>query len=773
MTPESRSLIWNTRTLAAALLLVFGALVAGTAVRLAGPPPPVPADAPPTEFSAERAAAHVAVIAAEPHSAGSAAHARVREYLLARLHDLGLEPQVQTATGVTPRYAAAGSVANIVARIPGTSPGLAVALATHYDSAPMAPGAGDAAVAVAAILEAVRALRAGPPLRNDLIVLFTDGEEDGLIGASAFMEEHPWAREIGLVLNFEGRGNRGPALMFETSPGNAWLIDEFAAVAPHPRATSLSFELYRRLPNDTDFTIFSRHGLPGLNFAHVDGWAAYHTPRDTPAALDRATLQHHGATALALARHFGQRPLGATRTRDAVYFDLAGLGLLHYAETWVPPLIGLAAAALLGAYLLTGKSRRPKVTGLLTGVVAVLASVALTAGAVIAAWYGLRGLHRNWLGEGDIARSGLYLAGLLALAAGVHAALYGLLRRKLSAESLGLGALLIWLVLGVVVSGLLPGGSYVFTYPLLVGIVSAVVGSRAAVENSVTRGGFLALGVLMVPTVWLLAPLTHQLAVLLGLTRVGTPVVGVVASAALWLLVPQLEAVERARPRLAAVAAFAVAVALLAAGAATVRYSPHAPRPNALVYAIESGTVEAYWLSSADKPDPWTAQFLGPAPERGPMPTIFLDRPNAPVLKHEAPAVELPAPEVELLENQATGESRTLRLRARSPRGGRWLTLHLPDVEVIAATVNGRRVAHDPAARRRPASGWLLTYANLPPEGIEVQLEVRGTGPLTLRTTDVSLGLPQVPGVSYDPRDATMMPVHAGDATLVARTFRL
>ena len=147
---------------------------------------------------------------------GSPANAAVRDYLVGELRGLGLTPQVQRATAAyypIPGLLQAGTAENVLARLPGTNPaGKAFLLAAHYDSVPTGPGATDNGSGVASALETLRALRAGPPLRNDVIVLFTDGEERGLIGARAFVDQHPWASDVGVVLNLDTRGNTGPAL---------------------------------------------------------------------------------------------------------------------------------------------------------------------------------------------------------------------------------------------------------------------------------------------------------------------------------------------------------------------------------------------------------------------------------------------------------------------------------------------------------------------------------------------------------------------------------
>ncbi|HEX6052655.1 MAG TPA: M28 family peptidase, partial [Gemmatimonadaceae bacterium] len=288
----------------------------------ATPPAPVPAGAPATEFSAERALRHVREIARRPHPVGSAENARIREYLLAELRALGLAPEVHEATGVGTRYPEAGRVQNVLARLPGRTPGgLAVVLMAHYDGVAGAPAASDDAAGTAAVLETLRALTAGPPLTNDVIALITDGEEAGLLGAAAFVREHPWAKDVGVALNFEARGTRGRSYMFETGPGNLDVVRVLSAV-PDVSATSLSVTVYRMLPNDTDLSELAVLGRPALNFAFADGVERYHTAHDDVAHLDPGSLQHHGTQALALARAFGNGTLPRPTTGDAVFFDL-------------------------------------------------------------------------------------------------------------------------------------------------------------------------------------------------------------------------------------------------------------------------------------------------------------------------------------------------------------------------------------------------------------------------------------------------------------------
>src|SRR6185369_13067723 len=264
--------------------------------------PPLPAvSAPLTEFSGERALKHLTAIAQRPRPSGSSEHTAVANYIQNELTVLGLSPEIQQTQAVT----------NILGRLKGTSDEKAVLLAAHYDTVPKSPGAADNGSAVAAILETLRALKSRQPLRNDVIALFSDGEEAGLLGAKAFVYQHPWAKDVGVVLNFDARGTSGPVIMFETSDKNGWLIKEFAKAAPHPAANSLAPALYALMPNDTDLTVFKVAGFAGLNFAYIIGLNHYHTPLDNLTNIDHRSLQHQGSTALALTRHFGNLNLNS------------------------------------------------------------------------------------------------------------------------------------------------------------------------------------------------------------------------------------------------------------------------------------------------------------------------------------------------------------------------------------------------------------------------------------------------------------------------------
>jgi Zn-dependent M28 family amino/carboxypeptidase len=318
---------------AAAGLIALIALAAVTVLSLwsVASPAPAPADAPASEFSASRAFTHVETVGARVHVAGSPAAASVREYLSSTLTSLGLRVEEQQAVGATQALGNSANMAavrNVIAVLPGTDSTGRLFMIAHYDSVQVSYGGNDDGAGVATLLETARALAQGPRPRNDIVFVLTDAEEACLCGAEAFASQQRLAEDGGVVLNFEARGSGGPVIMFETSRGNADVVRVYGDSAPYPVGTSFAVEVYRILPNDTDFSPFRDAGrFTGLNSAYIDGSAVYHAPQDTPSAMDVGSLQHHGSNALALARAFGDADIAALAVPagyDSTYFPALG-----------------------------------------------------------------------------------------------------------------------------------------------------------------------------------------------------------------------------------------------------------------------------------------------------------------------------------------------------------------------------------------------------------------------------------------------------------------
>lgn len=759
---ENRSSGW--------VVLLFVLAVAGVCTVREGTPEPVAASAAQDVFSAERALVYLNAFATAPHPIGSPEHDRVRDYLVSQLTNLGLSPEVQRATGVTPRYEVAGTVENIVGRLKGTSGATdAVALVAHYDSVAAGPGAGDDGAGVAALLETLRALRAGPAMRNDILFVITDGEEDGLLGASAFVAENPAAKDVRVVVNFEARGNAGESQMFETSAGNGGLVRIFAQAAPHPSGSSLTYEIYKHMPNDTDMTVFKKSGAAGLNFAFIGHWEAYHTPLDNSQLLDRGSLQQHGENALSLARRFGNADLTQLQGQDSVYFALAGNFFAHYSSRFIWPLAIVCGVLLFGVIFYANGAWQTSLLAIFGSFFAHVLVLLVLLLVGLGFEFGVRWLHLHALPEGGLDQNTFYILGLFALLLAVDSLLYNFFRKRIAPAAFFLGGAGLLFVLVLVTSKWLPGGSYTFVWPLLAGLLAAAIAAFRPGDLSFLSA--LLLSVLSLPALVLFVPLLKGFYEALGFTAIGAPLLSVTFGLLFLLLFPFLETVLESSGKLLPITALAAALILCIVAAKTTRYSAEHPKPSLLSYALDADTGKALWTSSASRVDAWTAQYLGASPTRRKLPDFIPDWYPIDFLQYEAPSIRLVPPLAELLETSSVGATRTLHLRITTPRHARTLHIGIAQAEVLRASVNGHDLGKPSEARWHQQGHWGFDYANPPAEGIDLLLSVQAAGPVTVVLVDRSSGLPTIPGGHFPPRPADSMPIHSGDQTMVRRSF--
>ncbi len=682
--------------LTVALLVAFVAL-GSTRV---GMPRPVPANAPDTAFSSSRAMAMLVEVARVPHPTGSPEHGRVRDYLLARLGSLGLEPVVQTTTSIIQRgnTARAATVRNVMARLPGTNSTGAVLVTAHYDSRELSPGAGDDGSGVVAILEAVRALQAGGPVRNDVIVLFTDAEELGMLGARAFVDEHPWLEDISLVLSFEMRGAGGPSIMFETNEQNGWVVQALAEFDPHPFANSLAFEVYERLPNDTDFTPFKEAGKQGLNFAAIGRAHVYHQATDTPERLSEATLQHHGVRAVAGLRWFGNAELGAVDAPNLVYFTLPFVGVVAYDPNWVHPITGLLVAGFLLLVLVALRSgARP------AGMVAAVGTVVLGGALAYGAGMGLLRLNAGFHPEaGSLSAAlyhgeGWYLVGLVAAVFAVVTGLNGLARRWLRPAEAALGALVVPLGLAAWLGFAAPLGAMNLQWPVAAAILASL-GFALAKSRAYGVVGWVVTLLLTVPVVLLLAPVLELLWVTLSLAQ--APLLAVFAALVLHLCSPALEFVRQPNAWWAPLAGVVAAAGAFGLGTLGARPSADRPAPSTLVYAYAQGDSAGLWATdgSADPRLDSTALAWAAAPA-GVSYAATRDLTDFGIQDEmrvaPAPIYQAAPPTVVVLRDTADLSVRRLTLGVRSVVGAELLRFRMPDIPGSRLlSVNGRTLSN-------------------------------------------------------------------------------
>jgi len=716
------------------------------------PAPVVPASDR-TAFSAERAYGHLEDLVGDnlPHPPGSAAHRVVGETILEKLRAYGYEPELQEGLKCSPLAPGCSMVRNIIAVRRGAGRGPAMMITAHYDSVPGSAAASDDGVGIAVMLEIADLLTEREPLLHDVVFLFSDSEEPGLRGAMLFADAHPLMQRVGLVVNLEARGARGPSAMFETGANNANLIRLFAGAVPRPATSSLLFEVYRRMPNNTDYTIYKRAGVTGFNFAFSRQASLYHSARDDLAHVDRASLQHQGENALAVLLAAGAVPLESLEAGgDASYVDVGMRGLLAWPASWNVPmaLAGLLLVGLLAVWRAPVRLRAAPWAVL--AVAAALVLVPLTGWLLswpLGRWPDVHPLDHPYPWPGRIA---LLAASLLAVL--VSARWVG--RRAGVAATMSVT----WSVLAILSLALaiwVPGAAFMLLLPVL---AYALVGITGLLRSRDLP--WLAAAAGFAVAVW--SGLYHFLLadIVFGFQLSHLKVLPLLLFA-LPLLPLAVDYAERGSTR-----AFIGVLVLVTLGAATVAallpaHTPDHPRGVNLVYMQE------------DKAAPrWLVESFG-NPGRDTLAAMGFDSRKQEILRYgvipreahvkQAAALGLPAPVVEIAEGRELGGKRVIRGTVRSQRDSYIVMLGLP----ADAPVEGLRIEGQPVLDKQSAEPRVVGLHGVGNAATRFEITARPGVAFSLAVLDIApLESSGEAARLIELRPVTAAPLHNGDQSI-------
>ncbi|MDR6627438.1 M20/M25/M40 family metallo-hydrolase [Caulobacter segnis] len=771
-------------------------------------PAPPPANAPPTAFSSQRAMADVAVLAQAPHPTGSAQISKVRDHLLARMSELGLEVSVRPDQGFHPngkdgRSLTVAAVQNLAGVLAGADRDLpSILVMSHYDSVHNSPGAADDAAGVAAALEIARALKAGGVAKRDIIFLFTDAEEPDLLGAEAFFARDPLAQRVGLVVNLEARGDAGRAAMFQTGPGNGALISVFAREAKGPSANSLASTVYARMPNDTDFTHAVRKGLPGLNLAFIDDQLAYHTPLATPEHLEKGSLQHVGDQTLPTIRALADAAELPAKAPDAIYSDVLGQFMISY-----PPVVGWALLGVIAALILFATWRTLSL-GAASGWeiargAAGLPLLATTAALVlhlagrllmvtdIQRYYGLLiGFDQLLWGAGLLAIAAslgvatamargasriipcvaaIVLGGACSLIGGFDPIGLGLgigtcvlagLALGYRTDALGgwIGGLVVLAVLAVTAQILAPGATVMLTWPLLVG----TLGAGLAVGLGGTRDRRVALALTVLIGAFALVSLAQLTAwsafTFAGLGVQEPAVLALFAMLAAPALSPLTHEFAATRWAWRAALVLALAGGGLITAAALAEGTAQRPAPTGALHVADLSTGKAWRVAEQPRLDAWTKAALPDDGGSSPAQRTLAPFWRKPAWMSETRAAPVEAPQLSI----DRAEDRLLVRLIPAP-GAELVSIRLkPSAGLSQPRLNGR-----PISLTTQAGQWSnLTYHAPDPSGVTLSFTTQGPGQVEVAALEYHDGWPAL-AKAPPPKPAGLMAFGMSDKTAV------
>ena len=646
------------------------------------------------EFSTYRALQHLKIISEKPHFVGTAYHDKVRDYIVSELKKLGLEVTVQKKVAFNKESRDGSTVENIVARIKGTGKGKALLIMSHYDSAPTSSfGASDAGSGVVAILESVRAyLQTGEKPVNDIILLFTDAEELGLLGANAFVKHHPWAKKTGLVINLEARGSGGPALMMlETDKGNKNLIKYANKSNPsHPVANSILYTLYRIFPNDSDLMPFRESlGIDGYNLVFIDDHFDYHTAHDTYERLDKATLQQQGGYLLPMLRFFSKIDLDKLpASEEYVFFSFPGLNLIHFPYNAVLPLTVFALIWFVALLIVGFLKKRLTIKQILKGVFVFALAMKVPD---IMVYLGLELFrlvypHYEDIKHGFPYNGHVYVASFIALTLGYCFWIYERYFKKNRVGNLMVSPLVSWIAINFGIALFYPGIGY-FILPVYISLSMMTI----LLFTDHLRNYTILFSLMVTPVIIVFTPLIHMIPIGLGIkmTTMSATLTVLIFS----LLIPIFYNFRNVKQF--SYLLFFLAIGGLITAAATSSFNKARKFPNSIVYVIDKDDNNAYWATYNTVTDTFTNQFLGTNPNEG----TFLE---ADVAKHfkdnftkytKAPAAAVPPPVIEVIKDSIEGKFRKIHLKISPGRMANSIVIHSNNVMHIKTfNLNGEAV---------------------------------------------------------------------------------
>ena len=731
-----------------------------------------------TEFSVNRALEPLKEISKKPHYLGSEGHEEVREFLISELQKLGLDPQIQKGFSLNPESKTLDKPINIVARIKGSENGKALLLLSHYDSA-LVPsfGASDAGSGVVTILESVRAyLASNKQSKNDIIILFSDAEEIGLDGAKLFVNEHPWAKNVGLVLNLEARGSSGPSnMILETNGGNANLVKEFIRANPDfPVASSLMYSVYKMLPNDTDSTVFREDGdIPSFFFAFIDSHFNYHTANDTFENLSRNSLAHQGSYLLPLMHYFASADLSKLKAEtDDVYVNLPLLKMISYPFSWILPM--LIFATLLFIILIFYGLYRRKLNGksMALGFVPFLLSLIICGVFGFFGWKLILILYPQYaeIQQGFTYNGHWYIAFFVFLSLAITFAIYKKFTKKFREPSLYVAPLLFWLLINAAVFIILKGAAF-FIIPVFFGLLSFFIMLRQE------RPNLLAMSLLAAPAVFIFAPLIQFFPVGLGLRML---VISCAFTVLLFTLLLPVFGYYKMKGLLS-VLCLLFAIFFFIKAHSKSDFSEEQKKPNSLVYYKDADTDKTYWLTYDKEIDEWTQHYLGEKPEDASQvlgETSYNKYGTNFSYAAEAPKKDIPDFEVILEQDSIFENSRNVRFTIVPKRKINKLDLYsVGDTSFKSLEFNGQTMPISKLSKdyRGTKNNALINYYVSENDSLKINFSVEKGNSVSFKVMEYSFDLMTNPQFEIQKRpDNTMpKPFVITDAVAVKRTFSI
>jgi len=363
------------------------------------------------------------------------------------------------------------------------------------------------------------------------------------------------------------------------------------------------------LPNDTDLTRFREDGdIDGFNFAFIDDHFDYHTALDTYERLDRNALEHQGSYLMPLLQNFSNANNNNIKSEeDYIYFNVPAFKTIIYPFSWIIPMLILAMVCFIALIAYGFKNESLNTKDILKGNIPFLASLTISGLITYLGWEVIKKAypHYNEILHGFTYNGHSYIIAFSCLALGICFYSYHKFYKPDNTANLLVAPLFLWIIICAIIAIELQGASFLII-PVFFGLLSLFLLVRQKNPN------LILLALLSFPVLFIMAPLVKMFPVGLGLKILF--VSSILVALIFGLLISVFGFLKHKKRW--AVFFFLFGIGFLFSAHLNSKFTEKTPKPNSLLYVLDTNENSAVWATYDDTLDTWTESFLTDNPDQ-------------------------------------------------------------------------------------------------------------------------------------------------------------
>ena len=544
----------------------------------------------------------------------------------------------------------------------------------------------------------------------------------------------------------------------ETNGKNSTLITEFLKANPnYPASNSLMYSVYKKLPNDTDLTVFREIGnINGFNFAFIGDHFDYHTMQDTYERLDRTTLAHQGDYLMSTLNYFANSDIeNLNSNKDHVYVNFPFIGLLIYPFSWVTPMLIGAVILLIVLVFFGVVSNKINTKEILIGFVPAILAIAVCGAVSYVLWMVITFIHPAYkdMLHGFTYNGYWYIIAFVCLNLWSLFLIYKFFIKDNNITSLLVAPIVIWILINFLIPEDFKGAGFFIIPTLIAEIILAI----SIFLKPIDKNYSILFGILSIPTIYIFAPLIKVFPIGLGLKVLF--ISGILTALVFGLLLPVLNASKSRKAFRKLVGLFTIVFFIIATFQSG--FSIDKKRPNSLVYIKNLNDSTAFWGTYNKTLDSFISQKLGENPTKGGIANASSrSKYNSRFSYHaKAPNIPIETSEVRVSMDTVVGEDRLLEFSLISKKKVNKYELGTLDSLQIKRMFVNETAYNDGKLTNIKRGSFLSFYMGNSDDSLFISMTISKGDKLNLFINEISYDLLENKTLSIQPRSEDMMPM--------------